>query len=35
MLPEAILFDLDDTLIQAYGGAEAAWLTVTHDKLAR
>jgi putative hydrolase of the HAD superfamily len=31
MLPQAILFDLDDTLIQAYGGAEAAWLVVTHE----
>jgi putative hydrolase of the HAD superfamily len=31
MLPQAILFDLDDTLIQAYGGAEAAWLAVTHE----
>jgi putative hydrolase of the HAD superfamily len=31
MLPKAILFDLDDTLVQAYGGAEAAWLAVTHE----
>jgi putative hydrolase of the HAD superfamily len=31
MPPQAILFDLDDTLIQAYGGAEAAWLVVTHE----
>src|SRR5262249_48619913 len=31
MLPQAILFDLDDTLIQAYGGAEAAWLGITHE----
>src|SRR5262245_65822462 len=31
MLPRAILFDLDDTLIQAYGGAQAAWLLVTHE----
>ena len=31
MLPRAILFDLDDTLIQAYGGAEAAWLVVAHE----
>ena len=31
MLPQAILFDLDDTLIRAYGGAEAAWLAVTHE----
>jgi putative hydrolase of the HAD superfamily len=31
MLPQAILFDLDDTLIQAYAGAEAAWLTVAHE----
>jgi putative hydrolase of the HAD superfamily len=30
-LPQAILFDLDDTLIQAYGGAEAAWLVITHE----
>ena len=29
MLPQAILFDLDDTLIHAYGGAERAWLAVT------
>jgi putative hydrolase of the HAD superfamily len=29
MMPQAILFDLDDTLIQARGGAEAAWLVVT------
>src|SRR6516165_6054264 len=29
MLPQAILFDLDDTLIHAHGGAEAAWLAVT------
>ena len=31
MLPRAILFDLDDTLIQAHGGAQAAWLRVTHE----
>jgi putative hydrolase of the HAD superfamily len=31
MLPRAILFDLDDTLIRAYGGAEAAWLAVAHE----
>jgi len=31
MLPQAILFDLDETLIQAHGGAEAAWLVVTHE----
>jgi putative hydrolase of the HAD superfamily len=31
MLPQAILFDLDETLIQAHGGAEAAWLVVTRE----
>jgi putative hydrolase of the HAD superfamily len=31
MLPHAILFDLDETLIQAHGGAEAAWLVVTRE----
>jgi putative hydrolase of the HAD superfamily len=31
MLPRAILFDLDDTLIQAHGGAQAAWLLVAHE----
>jgi putative hydrolase of the HAD superfamily len=31
MLPHAVLFDLDDTLIRANGGAEAAWLVVTHE----
>ncbi len=31
MLPRAILFDLDDTLIHAYGGAEAAWLVVATE----
>jgi putative hydrolase of the HAD superfamily len=31
MLPQAILFDLDETLIQAHGGAEAAWLFVTRE----
>jgi putative hydrolase of the HAD superfamily len=31
MLPQAILFDLDDTLIHAYGSAEAAWLLVTQE----
>jgi putative hydrolase of the HAD superfamily len=31
MLPRAILFDLDDTLIHAYGGAEAAWLAVARE----
>jgi putative hydrolase of the HAD superfamily len=31
MLPQAMLFDLDETLIQAHGGAEAAWLVVTHE----
>src|SRR5262245_25515488 len=31
MLPRAILFDLDDTLIHAYGGTEAAWLVVAQE----
>ena len=31
MLPRAILFDLDDTLISAYGRPEAAWLAVTAE----
>jgi putative hydrolase of the HAD superfamily len=31
MGPQAILFDLDDTFIQAYRGAEAAWLVVTRE----
>src|SRR5215510_16079487 len=31
MLPQTILFDLDETLIQVHGGAEAAWLVVTHE----
>jgi phosphoglycolate phosphatase-like HAD superfamily hydrolase len=31
MLPRAILFDLDDTLIQAYAEAQAAWLVVAHE----
>jgi putative hydrolase of the HAD superfamily len=31
MLPQAMLFDLDETLIQAHGGAEAAWLMVAHE----
>jgi putative hydrolase of the HAD superfamily len=31
MLPRAILFDLDDTILRAYGGAEAAWLAVADE----
>jgi putative hydrolase of the HAD superfamily len=31
MIPRAILFDLDDTILQAYGGQEEAWLTVTTE----
>jgi putative hydrolase of the HAD superfamily len=31
MRPRAILFDLDDTLIQAYPRPEAAWLAVTRE----
>ena len=31
MLPRAILFDLDDTLIHAYQAAEAAWLVVATE----
>jgi putative hydrolase of the HAD superfamily len=31
MLPQAILFDLDDTLIHAYASAEAAWALVTQE----
>ena len=31
MLPRAILFDLDDTLIHAHGGMEAAWLVVAQE----
>ena len=31
MLPRAMLFDLDDTLIQVHGGAQAAWLLVTRE----
>jgi phosphoserine phosphatase len=30
-LPRAILFDLDDTLISAYGRPEVAWLAVTAE----
>src|SRR5262249_5355004 len=30
VMPQAILFDLDDTLIQANGGADAASLVVNH-----
>jgi putative hydrolase of the HAD superfamily len=31
MLPRAILFDLDDTILRAYGRPEAAWLAVTEE----
>ena len=31
MLPKAILFDLDDTLISAYGNPERAWRKVVHE----
>jgi putative hydrolase of the HAD superfamily len=31
LLPRAILFDLDDTLISAYGRPDAAWLSVTAE----
>lgn len=31
LLPRAILFDLDETLISAYGRPEAAWLAVTAE----
>jgi putative hydrolase of the HAD superfamily len=31
MLPRAILFDLDDTILQAYGGQPEAWLSVTAE----
>ena len=30
-LPRAILFDLDETLISAYGRPDAAWLAVTAE----
>jgi putative hydrolase of the HAD superfamily len=30
-LPRAILFDLDDTLLRAYAGAERAWTTVVNE----
>lgn len=29
--PRAILFDLDDTILRAYGQPEAAWLAVTNE----
>ncbi|MEQ1753760.1 MAG: HAD family hydrolase [Micropepsaceae bacterium] len=35
MLPKAILFDLDDTLISAYGNPERAWRKVVHEYEAR
>ena len=31
MLPKAILFDLDDTLISAYNQPHRAWLTIAHE----
>jgi putative hydrolase of the HAD superfamily len=31
MLPRAILFDLDDTILRAYGGAGAAWHVVATE----
>jgi putative hydrolase of the HAD superfamily len=31
MLPRAILFDLDDTILQAYGRPGAAWLAVAEE----
>jgi putative hydrolase of the HAD superfamily len=31
MLPRAILFDLDETLLRAYGQPEAAWLTIAEE----
>lgn len=31
MPPRAILFDLDDTILSAYGNAGAAWLAVTDE----
>jgi putative hydrolase of the HAD superfamily len=34
MLPRAILFDLDDTILQAYGRPDAAWLMVAGEQAA-
>jgi putative hydrolase of the HAD superfamily len=31
VLPKAILFDLDDTLISAYNRPDRAWLTIAHE----
>jgi putative hydrolase of the HAD superfamily len=31
MLPRAILFDLDDTILRAYAGAGAAWLVAANE----
>jgi putative hydrolase of the HAD superfamily len=31
MLPRAILFDLDDTILKAYGGQQEAWLSVATE----
>jgi putative hydrolase of the HAD superfamily len=31
MMPRAILFDLDDTILQVYGGVETAWLVVCEE----
>jgi len=31
MLPRAILFDLDDTILNAYGGQQQAWLSVATE----
>ena len=31
MLPKAILFDLDDTLISAYNRPDRAWLAIAHE----
>ena len=31
MLPRAILFDLDDTILQAHDRADAAWLVVCEE----
>jgi len=31
VLPKAILFDLDDTLISAYNRPDRAWLAIAHE----
>ena len=31
MLPAAILFDMDDTLISAYSQPEVAWIAITAE----